>query len=110
MARTRKLQYFNFFDASAAEAETRGCFVTREYLLILRNTLEEMVHPQTITQVCMENTTAAGIENDTIKQPQSSAKNIHYFWISDQKNLKNFLNAWKSGQKILQTILQNIIL
>ena len=70
MARTRKLQYFNFFDASAAEAETRGYFLMGGYFIIIQNTLEEMGHPHTITQVCMDNTIAIEIANDTIKPQQ----------------------------------------
>ena len=53
---------------SAAEAETGGCLVTGGDVIILRNTLKEIGHPNPITQVCTKNTTASGIANDTIKQ------------------------------------------
>ena len=47
-----------------------------------------MGHPQTITKVCKDNTIADIIANDTIKQHQSHAINMQYFWIRDQKKLK----------------------
>ena len=50
-----------FVAASSAEAETGGCFVTGIDVIILRNSLEEMVHPQPIAQVRMDNTTDARI-------------------------------------------------
>ena len=74
-----------FVATSAAEAETGGCFVTGIDVIILQNTSEEMGHPHPITQVCTDNTTAAGIVNGTIKQQLSRAMNMRYFWICDQK-------------------------
>ena len=68
-----------------------GCFLTGRDVIILRNTLEEMVNPQPITQGCTDNTTAAGIANDTVKEQRSRATNMHYFWIRDQKPLKNII-------------------
>ena len=58
-----------------------------------------MGHPHTIKQRFTDNTTAARIDNDTIKQHQSHATNVRYFWISDQKPSRDFLIEWKSGQE-----------
>ena len=68
-----------FVADSAAESETGGCFMTGRDVIILRNTLQEIGHPQPITQVCTDNTTAVEIENNKIKQQQSLAMNIQYF-------------------------------
>ena len=53
--------------ASAAEAETKRCFVTGRDVIILQNTLEDMGHPFTITQVFIDNTTVTDISNNTRK-------------------------------------------
>ena len=58
-----------------------------------------MDHPQPITKVCTYNTTAAGIDNNKIKQHQSRAINIRYLWTRNQKTLTHFIIAWKSGQE-----------
>ena len=98
-----------FVASSAVEAETGGCFVIGKDVIIIRNTLEEMVHPHPITEGFTYNTTAS-VNKNTINQQQSRAMNMRCFWIRDQKILKNFLVAWKSGQKTLQTILLIIVL
>ena len=97
---TCKLQYFKKIAASAAEAETGGCFVTGRDVIIQQKTLEEMVQPQPITQVCKDNTAASIIENNTIKQQQSRATNMRYFLIFDPKTLK-FSHCKKAGQENL---------
>ena len=92
---TCKLQHFKISPASLVEAETRDCFVTERYVIILRTTLEELVHLQTITQLFTDNKTVPGISKDTIKQHNEYA----VFLDSWSKNVKNFLIAWKAGQK-----------
>ena len=47
-----------------------------------------MFHPHPITQEFTKNTTAVGIDNDTIKKQQSCATNMKYFCIRDQKTFK----------------------
>ena len=100
-----KWQHLKKIAASAAEEETRGCFVTGIYVIIIQNTLEKIGHTQPIIQVRTDNTTAAGTANNTIKKQQSRATNMQYFWIHGQKTLKDFLIAWKSGQGNLANYL-----
>ena len=69
-----------------------------------------MIHTHTIPQLCTDNTTASGIENGTIKKQQSRAINIHYFGICDQQILKKNSLHENQDSKILQDILQNIIM
>ena len=84
---TCKLQNFKICCHFCCRRKTVGCFVTVRDFIILRNTSEEICHPQTITQVCTENKTDAGIANDIIKQQRSRAINMPYFGIRDQKTL-----------------------
>ena len=84
--------------------------MTQATIIILRNTLEEMVHPQTITQVWTDNTTSAGISKYKIKKQQPRAINMRYFWICNQKTWKTFSLHGTQDKEILPTILQSIIL
>ena len=76
--------------------------MTGRDVIIIRNTLEEMIHPQTSAKLFMDNTTSSVIVNDTIKQQKSRAMNMRYFWICDPKTFKNFFIAWKSGQENIE--------
>ena len=73
--------------------------MTGRDVIILHNTLEQLVHPHSIEQVYTDNTTAAGIDNDTINQQKSNKMNMRYFCISDQKTSRDFLVEWKPGQE-----------
>ena len=58
-----------------------------------------MDHSYPIIQVCTENMTDAGIENDTIMQQRLCALNMQYFLICVQDTFKTFLNSWKAVQE-----------
>ena len=67
--------------ASAAEAERGALFLNAMDAKILRLTLMEMGHPQSPTPIHVDNTTAVGIVNNTIKRQRSRAMNMRYFWL-----------------------------
>jgi hypothetical protein len=67
--------------ASAAEAELGALFLNAIDAKIIRLTLEEMGHPQPPTPIHVDNTTAVGIVNNTIKRQRSRAMNMRYFWL-----------------------------
>ena len=69
--------------ASAAEAELGSLFLNTKQAKILRITLAEMGHPQPPTPIHCDNSTAVGIANDTVKQQQSRAMEMRYFWVTD---------------------------
>ena len=54
--------------ASAAEAELGARFLTARKLKVMRLTLPELGHPQPPTPIHVDNTTAVGICNNTIKR------------------------------------------
>ena len=54
--------------SSAAEAELGALFVNTKEARILRLTLQELGHSQPLTPIHVNNTTAIGIVNNTIKQ------------------------------------------
>ena len=57
---------------------------------IIRLTLEEMGHPQPPTPIHVDNTTAVGIANDTIKKQRSCSFEMRYFYACDQVKERQF--------------------
>ena len=70
--------------ASAAEAELAGLFHNGQDALPLIHALNEMGHTQPPTPIQNDNSTAAGLANDTVKQKRSKAMEMRYFWIVDK--------------------------
>ena len=59
--------------SSAAEAELGGLFFNMKDAVPIRAALEEMGHPQPPTAIVVDNSTASGIANKTVKQRRSKA-------------------------------------
>jgi Reverse transcriptase (RNA-dependent DNA polymerase) len=83
--------------SSAAEAELAGIFHNCKEACALRTMLEEMGHPQPPTMVVTDNSTAAGIANDSVKQKQSKAMDMRFYWVRDRVAQKQFVVYWKKG-------------
>jgi len=83
--------------ASAAEAELGALFLNMKEARILRLTLKELGHPQPPTPVHVDNSTAVGITNGTIKRQRSRAMEMRYFWACDQVNAGHFNVVWHPG-------------
>ena len=75
----------NLVTASAAEAELGALVMNAMEVKILRLTLHELDHPQSPTPIYVDNTTAVGIMNSTIKRQRSQAMNIRYVWLLCQE-------------------------
>jgi Reverse transcriptase (RNA-dependent DNA polymerase) len=83
--------------SSAAEAELAGLFHNAKEACPLQIALEEMGHPQPPTPIYTDNSTAAGIANDTVKQKRSKAIDMRFYWIRDRVRAKQFVICWKKG-------------
>lgn len=83
--------------SSAAEAEFGGLFTNAKDACSLRTTLIEMGHPQPPTPIQTDNSTAAGIANDTVKQRRSKAIDMRFYWVRDRVRQGQFLIHWKRG-------------
>ena len=83
--------------SSAAEAETAGLFSNMKEATALRTALEEMGHPQPPTPVQVDNSTACGIANNTIKQRRSKAIDMRFYWVQDRVDQNQFHVYWKKG-------------
>ena len=84
--------------ASAAEAELGAIFVNGQDAVPIRTTLDEMNHPQPPTPIQVDNATAVGIANRTIKQRQSKSMDMRFYWVTDRINQGQFLVYWRPGK------------
>ena len=67
--------------SSAAEAKIGANFLNAKDALPIRTTLKELRHPQPPTPTKVKNSTSFSFANDTIKQKQSKATNMRFYWI-----------------------------
>ena len=87
--------------SSAAEAELGALFLNAQEATIMRLILREMGHPQPPTPVHIDNTTAVGIVNGTIKRQRSRAMEMRYFWLLDRQAQLNFAFHYTPGHENL---------
>jgi len=83
--------------ASAAEAKLGALFLNAQTACPIRTALDELGHPQLATLLQMDNSTACGIINDTIKQKQSKAIDMRFYWIRDRTHQGQFYIFWRPG-------------
>lgn len=86
---------------SAAEAEIGATYVNGQEAMPIRTALEEMHHPQPPTPMQVDNTTAVGFANDTIKQKRSKAIDMRFYWIQDRTKQGQFIIYWRPGAQNL---------
>ena len=70
--------------ASAAEAEYGALFLNDQATVPIQTKLIEMHIPQPPTPIQVDNSTAVGIANKSIKQKCSTAMDMHFHWIHDK--------------------------
>lgn len=83
--------------SSAVEAEMGGLFVNGQEAIILRTILEELGHHQPPTPIKTDNSTAAGIANNSIRQRRSRSMDMRFYWVRDRVNQGQFVVYWKPG-------------
>jgi hypothetical protein len=85
--------------SSAAEAELAALFHNSKEACPIRTTLEELGHNQPPTPIQTDNSTAAGIANDSVKQKRSKAMDMRFYWIRDRVRQGQFHVYWKPGKQ-----------
>merc|ERR1712194_487746 len=83
--------------ASAAEAELGALFVNTKEARVIRLILSKLGHPQPPTPIHIDNTTAVGIVNSTIKRQRSRSMEMRYFWLLDQESQMYFKFYYHPG-------------
>jgi hypothetical protein len=84
--------------SSAAEAEIGALFLNAKQACPFRVALEELGHPQPATPLQTDNSTAAGLANDSIKQKHTKAIDMRFYWLRDRVRQKHFHVYWKPGR------------
>ena len=82
--------------AYAAEAELGSLFSNAQDTVKLRIAIQELGHTQPPTHIYTDNTTAMVIIHNTIKNSESTAMNIRYFWTISKQDDKNIDISWHS--------------
>ena len=82
---------------SAAEAEIRAAYINGQEAVPIRTLLLELGHPQPATSIQVDNYTANGFTNNTIKQKRSKSIDMHFYWIRDRTSQGQFLVYWQPG-------------
>jgi hypothetical protein len=83
---------------SAAEAETGGLYMNAQEAVPERITAEELGHIQPPTPLVTDNSTADGIMNKTVKQKQSKAMDMRFYWLQDRVEQGQFNVYWAPGK------------
>ena len=83
--------------ASAAEGEYGALLLNGQASTPIITTLIEMNHPQLPTPIQVENSTAVGIANKSIKQKRSKAMDMRFHRIQDRILQEHFNVFWKPG-------------
>ena len=87
--------------SSAQEAETGAGFYNAKELLPLRQTLEELGHPQGPTPLQFDNISATQILKNEVSQKRSKAMDMRYYWLRDRAKQQQFHIHWKKGTQNL---------
>ena len=69
---------------SAAEAEIGAGYLNAQQIVPMVTTLEEMGHDQAPIPIQVDNTTADGFANGTMKQKHSKAMDMRWNWLIDR--------------------------
>ena len=66
---------------SAAGAEIGATYIKSQEAVPIRTLLLECGHPQPVTPIQVDNSTADGFANNTIKHKRSKAMDMRFYWI-----------------------------
>jgi hypothetical protein len=83
--------------SSVAEAEFGALFINAKEGTVMRTTLYEMGHNQDATDLTTENTTADGINNNTVQKKRSKAMVMRFYWVKDRVEQNQFNVGWAPG-------------
>jgi hypothetical protein len=84
--------------SSAAEAEMGTLYVTAKELVPICLTLEEMRWKQPMTPIQTDNTTAAGVVNNTIIPKKSKSMDLRFWWMKCRESQQQFRYYWAPGR------------
>ena len=83
--------------SSAMESEVGAIFLAAKEAVPVIIALEEMGHPQPPTPIQVDNATAVGFCNDSMKHRRSKAIDMIFHWVKDQVKQGQFVIYWAPG-------------
>jgi hypothetical protein len=86
---------------SAAKAKIGAAYINAQEAVPICTTLAKMGHRQPSTPIQVDNSTAVGFANDTIKQKHSKAIDMRFYWIKNWTKQDQFLIYWGPGHSNL---------
>ena len=87
--------------SSAQEAETGAAFLNTREAIPIKDTLEELGHPQGPIPIQLDNKCAVGIINDTMTQRRSKPMDMRFYWLKDREIQKQINVYWKKDSQNL---------
>ena len=83
--------------SSASEAELGAIFITAKELLPMRQTLIDMGCPKPPTQIQTDNSTAAGVVNETIIALKTKSMDLQLHCLRCRESQQKFIFYWAPG-------------
>ena len=87
-------EIINFFMSSATEAELAVIFITTKKMVPFRQTLPKMCWPQSPSPLLTDNSTAAGVTNNTIMPCQTKSMDMRFYWLRCRASQYQFHFYW----------------
>ena len=81
--------------SSAAEANIGAAYINGQESVPIRTLILKLGHPQPATPIQVDNSTANGFSNDTIKQKLLKAIDMRFYWIRDRTSQGQFIIYWQ---------------
>jgi len=91
--------------SSAFEAEYAALFLAGQNAEGVRNTLNDLGHPQGATPIIADNACAVGIANRVVKQKRSKSIDMRFHWIRDRTDQGHFKITWAAGTRNLADLM-----
>ena len=84
--------------SAASEPEIAGACVNAKVGILLRIALLEMGHPQEVTPLEIDKTTACDILSKQLVPRRSKSIGMGFFWLCDRNNKQQFHTYWDKGR------------
>eukprot|EP00956_Cyclotella_meneghiniana_P028216 scaffold65021_cov87-Cyclotella_meneghiniana.AAC.3 len=84
--------------SAAAEAELVALFMNTKTTVPMRKTLEELGHPQALTPIQTDDSTAYGVINNKIQPKATKAMDMRFYWLKDRESQNQFHYHWRPGK------------
>ena len=95
--------------SSASEAEYGAAFINATQACSTIQILNFLGHQQFQVVVTMDNKTAVGVANSTVKSKKSKSMEMRFHWIKDREAQKQFKFIWDKGVNNLADYFTKIL-